>query len=110
MLYSKGQNLGAFLYNIRETAPVSYNLIVHTVQSIAPYFGDFYLRPTENEDDVDRKWGKELPELIGTSHTYDELLSYCEGSEDGIGLAWVKNDEMMIDFELVIHDNREDDK
>ena len=48
VLYSKGQNLGAFLYNIRETAPVSYNLIVNTVQSIAPYFGDFYLMPTEN--------------------------------------------------------------
>lgn len=65
---------------------------------------------TDNEDDVDRKWGKSLEELIGTSHTYDELLSYCEKSEDGIGLAWIKNDEMMIDFELVIHDNREDDK
>lgn len=65
---------------------------------------------TDNEDDVDRKWGKPLEELIGTSHTYEELLSYCERSEDGIGLAWVKNDEMMIDFELVIHDNREDDK
>lgn len=65
---------------------------------------------TDNEDDVDRKWGKELPELIGESHTYDELLSYCEKSEDGIGLVWVKNDEMKIDFELIIHDNREDDK
>lgn len=65
---------------------------------------------TDNEDDVDRKWGKELPELIGTAHTYDELLSYCKDSEDGIGLAFVRNDEMMIDFELVIHDNREDDK
>lgn len=48
LLYSKGQNIAAFLYNIRETAPVSYNLIVHTVQSIAPYFGDFYLQPTPN--------------------------------------------------------------
>lgn len=48
LLYSKGQNLGAFLYNIRETAPVSYNLIVHTIQSIAPYFGDFYLQPMPN--------------------------------------------------------------
>lgn len=65
---------------------------------------------TDNEDDVDRKWGKELPELIGESHTYDELLSYCEGKEDGIGLVWVKNDEMKIDFELVIHDEREEDK
>ena len=65
---------------------------------------------TDNEDDVDRKWGKPLEDLIGRSHTYEELLTYCEKSEDGIGLAWVKNDEMMIDFELVIHDDREDDK
>lgn len=65
---------------------------------------------TDNEDDVDRKWGKPLEDLIGRSHTYDELLTYCEKSEDGIGLAWIKNDEMKIDFELVIHDNREDDK
>jgi len=47
-LYSKGQNLGAFLYGIRESSPVAYNLIVHTVQSIAPYFGDFFLQPTNN--------------------------------------------------------------
>ena len=46
VLYSKGQNLAAFLYNIHEEAPLSYNLIVGTVQSIAPYFGDFYLHPT----------------------------------------------------------------
>ena len=65
---------------------------------------------TDNEDDADRKWGKELPQLIGESHTYEELLTYCEKSEDGIGLAFVRNDEMMIDFELVIHDDREDDK
>ena len=64
---------------------------------------------TDNEDDVDRKWGKPLEDLIGQSHTYDELLSYCK-EDDGIGLVWVKNDEMKIDFELIIHDSREDDK
>ena len=65
---------------------------------------------TDNEDDVDRKWGKPLEELIGTSHTYEELLSYVDRSEDGIGSAYVRNDEMKIDFELIIHDTREDDK
>ena len=64
---------------------------------------------TDNEDDVDRKWGKPLEDLIGRAHTYDELLTYCDKSEDGIGLAWIRNEEMKIDFELVIHDNREDD-
>lgn len=65
---------------------------------------------TDNEDDVDRKWGKPLEDLIGRSHTYEELLTYCTKHEDGIGLAFVKNDELKIDFELVIHDEREDDK
>ena len=65
---------------------------------------------TDNEDDVDRKWGKPLEDLIGRSHTYEELLTYCNKHEDGIGLAFVKNDELKIDFELVIHDDREDDK
>ena len=65
---------------------------------------------TDNEEDADRKWGKPTADIIGRSHTFDELLSYCKDSEDGIGLAYVKNDELMIDFELVIHDSREDDK
>lgn len=65
---------------------------------------------TDNEEDAEKKWNRNLGELIGSGHTYEELLTYCEDSEDGIGLAYVKNDELMIDFELVIHDNREDDK
>ena len=65
---------------------------------------------TDNEDDVDRKWGKPLEALIGESHTYEELLSYVEGSEDGIGLVFVRNDEMKIEFELVLHDTRDEDK
>ena len=47
-LYEKGSNLGAFLYNIMEVDPIIYNLIVKTIQSIAPYFSDFFLRPESN--------------------------------------------------------------
>ena len=65
---------------------------------------------TDNEDDVDRKWGKPLEDLIGRSHTYDELLASTEKADDGIGLMFIRNEEMKIDFELVIHDSREDDK
>ena len=64
---------------------------------------------TDNEDDADRKWGKPTSELIGTAHTYDELLATTKESEDGIGILYVRNDELKIDFELVVHDNREDD-
>ncbi len=45
-LYSNGDNLAAFLYNIRENDPTSYRLITHTIHSIAPYFGDFFFEPT----------------------------------------------------------------
>lgn len=65
---------------------------------------------TDNEDDADRKWGKPTSELIGTAHTYDELLATTKKTEDGIGILYVRNDELKIDFELVIHDEREDDK
>lgn len=46
-LYDKGENIAAFLYNIRENEPLSYHLIVRTIQSIAPYFKDFVLKPNE---------------------------------------------------------------
>ena len=44
-LYEEGQNLAAFLYSIREENKTVYNRIVKTIQSIAPFFSDFYLQP-----------------------------------------------------------------
>ena len=46
-LYEKGGNLSAFLYRIRKEKPIVYKRIVYTIQSIAPYFSDFYLQPNE---------------------------------------------------------------
>jgi predicted ATPase len=44
-LYEKGDNLGAFLYNIQQNHTIVYNRIIKIIQSIAPYFSDFFLRP-----------------------------------------------------------------
>ena len=44
-LYEKGDNLAAFLYDIQAKYPIVYNRIIKTVQSIAPYFSDFYFQP-----------------------------------------------------------------
>lgn len=41
-LYEKGENLAAFLYGIREKEPIVYKRIIRVIQSIAPYFSDFY--------------------------------------------------------------------
>jgi predicted ATPase len=54
-LYEKGSNLGAFLYNIQKEKPIVYNLIVKTIQSIAPYFLDFLFRP-ENNGNLKLRW------------------------------------------------------
>jgi predicted ATPase len=47
-LYEKGDNLAAFLFNIKETNTIVYNRIIKTIQSIAPYFSDFFFQPNEN--------------------------------------------------------------
>ena len=47
-LYEQGDNIAAFLYGIKVKAPKVYNFIVRTIQSIAPYFMDFYFNPDEN--------------------------------------------------------------
>lgn len=48
-LYEKGGNLAAFLYGIREKEPIVYKRIIHVIQSIAPYFSDFYFNVSAAE-------------------------------------------------------------
>jgi predicted ATPase len=44
-LYEKGENIAAFIYGIKNKNAIVYHRIVNTIQSIAPYFSDFYLQP-----------------------------------------------------------------
>lgn len=44
-LYKNGENLAAFLYQIYSNHKIVYNKIIKTIQSIAPYFSDFYFKP-----------------------------------------------------------------
>lgn len=44
-LYEKGDNIAAFLYQIQKEHPIVYNRIIKVIQSIAPYFSDFFFRP-----------------------------------------------------------------
>lgn len=47
-LYEDGRNLAAFLYGIRVEYPLTYRRIIKVIQSIAPYFQDFYMEPNSN--------------------------------------------------------------
>lgn len=44
-LYENGENLAAYLFDIKARKPKNYLRIVDTIQSIAPFFHDFYLEP-----------------------------------------------------------------
>lgn len=44
-MYEDGSNLAAFLYNMKSNHQIVYKLVIKTIQSIAPFFSDFYLQP-----------------------------------------------------------------
>lgn len=47
-LYPQASNLAAFLYGIMQNHPSVYKRIVRVIQSVAPFFNDFFLMPNEN--------------------------------------------------------------
>lgn len=62
-LYGNGQNIAAFLYEIRERQPMVYRRIVKVIQSVAPYFGDFFFSPNETGD-VRLLWKSKYSEML----------------------------------------------
>jgi predicted ATPase len=62
-LYEKGENLAASLHNIQQQNPVIYNRIVKTVQSIAPYFSDFFLEANAN-DHISLQWKDKHSDVV----------------------------------------------
>jgi predicted ATPase len=61
------QNLAAFLHFLRERHNNSFQRIVKTVRLVAPFFGDFHLRPSPgNPDTIALEWtelGSDVPFL-----------------------------------------------
>jgi predicted ATPase len=64
-LRSDAQNLAAYLYLLKEQYQTHYQRIVKTIQLVAPFFGDFYLRPhPNNQDQIELEWvekGEDVP-------------------------------------------------
>ncbi|WP_045969602.1 AAA family ATPase [Xenorhabdus doucetiae] len=56
-LRADGANLAAFLYRLQKHHHLHYKRIIKTIQMVAPFFGDFYLRPTpDNADYIQLEW------------------------------------------------------
>lgn len=62
-LYSDGSNLAAFLYNMKANNKIAYKLVIKTIQSIAPFFSDFYLHPNK-ENYVRLQWTDKFSDNI----------------------------------------------
>jgi predicted ATPase len=75
-LYEKGSNLGAYLYNIQKEKPTVYNLIVKTIQSIAPYFLDFFFRPESNGNLKLRWQSKHSTAVYGVNDLSDGTIRF----------------------------------
>lgn len=62
-LYEKGSNLAAFLFGIQQKNKIVYSRILKTIQSIAPYFSDFYFHPNE-ENYIRLQWNDKYSDIL----------------------------------------------
>lgn len=64
-LRDDARNLAAFLYRLKNHHEAHYKRIVKAIQLVAPFFGDFYLRPTvDNKEKIQLEWteaGQDIP-------------------------------------------------
>lgn len=77
-LHSNGSNLAAFLYYLKEAHSKQYEDIRSAVQSVAPFFDDFVLRPNPlNKKTIQLEWrekGSTIPFLA--HHLSDGTLRF----------------------------------
>ncbi len=74
--YEDGMNLAAFMYHIYETDKIVYNRINKNIQSIAPYFSDFYFAPSK-ENFVRLQWTDKYSDVVfGANDLSDGTLRF----------------------------------
>ncbi len=75
-LYEHGENLASILYRIKREKPLAYKRIVKVIQSVAPYFHDFYFEPTA-ADMVRLQWQDKYSTMIfGPSDLSDGTIRF----------------------------------
>ena len=75
-LYSNGSNIAALLYKIKQDKEEGeeskvYQRILRTIQSVAPYFLDFILKPNEN-DYIELLWCNKFSEQVYNSYNFSD--------------------------------------
>ncbi|MEI7234393.1 AAA family ATPase [Pectobacterium carotovorum] len=68
-LREDGANLAAFLFRLQKNHTTHYQRIVKTIQMVAPFFGDFYLRATpDNPDSIQLEWVEKSQDIPFKAH------------------------------------------
>ena len=62
-LYAHGENLAPILLRIRQEQPMVYRRIVRVIQSIAPYFGDFFFNVSPAET-IRLQWQDKYSDMV----------------------------------------------
>ena len=72
-LYEDGSNLAAFLYRLQETHNKHFLMIEKVVQSIAPFFDRFLLKPDEiNPNQIYLRWLEKGSDQVFTAHNLSD--------------------------------------
>lgn len=72
-LHEDGGNLAAFLYRLQESRQHHFGLIESVIQSIAPFFYRFYLKPDEiNPGQIYLRWQERGTEQLFSAHNLSD--------------------------------------
>jgi len=75
-LYASGMNISAYLYDINHTNKIVYNMIIKNIQSVAPYFSDFFFAPNNNND-IRLQWKDKYSDVVyGANDLSDGTLRF----------------------------------
>lgn len=74
--YEDGGNLAAFLYMLENAYPANFKMIEKVIQSVAPFFEKFYLKPDEiNSQQIYLRWQeKGSDQLFGPHNLSDGTI------------------------------------
>jgi predicted ATPase len=72
-LYEDGGNLAAFLYKLQEAHSSNFRMIERVIQSIAPFFDRFYLKPDEvNSNQIYLRWFERGSDQLFNAHNFSD--------------------------------------
>jgi predicted ATPase len=70
-LYEDGRNLAAYLYCIKDEDIILYNRIITNIQSIAPFFSDFFFQPN-SEGYLKLQWQDKYSSTVYSANDFSD--------------------------------------